>query len=724
MDGATHVTSVDWLWLIPFMPLLGAAVLGLTGASLQRAYGKKAVSVVACGSMAVSSAVTLGYFFFALLPAPADQRYLYTNFFPMLAIGKLHAEMAFAMDPLGGTMACVVTVIGTAIHVYSTAYMHEEPSTWRYFCYLNLFCFSMLLLVLGDNFLVMFFGWEGVGLCSYLLIGFWYTDLEKAKAGMKAFVVNRVGDWGFLCGLLVLFWGLAGIWGQVGATPSLTFRDLHDQIAQIGGGALAQALTEPIWLGGGIAFWACIGFFLGACGKSAQIPLYVWLPDAMAGPTPVSALIHAATMVTAGVYMVARLNFLFAISPGASTVVACVGAATALFAATIGFFQHDIKKVLAYSTVSQLGYMFIGVGVGAYWAGIYHLFTHAFFKACLFLGSGSVIHAMHWVHHRHGQGHGHGHAPDPRDAPDPADPQDMRNMGGLAKLMPSTRWTYLLACIAIAGLPVMSGYYSKDAILYAAFNARHLLVPGKLIWAAGLLGAGCTAFYMFRSYFMTFHGRAPTREHLEHVHESPRAMTFVLWFLAGGAFFALFLGLPPHPVFAHFLHHVAPTVAEHHSLALELALGLVSVSAAGAGIWLAYALYFDGARSQERLAALRVRFDAIHRVVYAKYFVDEGYQAAVIDPTVDVSRDLARFDLSVIDWAVNFVGAVSRFVSRIGGWLDFWIVDGLVNLLADRTLSAGQRVRRAQTGRINNYAYVAVAGAVVLLLVTYMGSKQ
>jgi NADH-quinone oxidoreductase subunit L len=703
------------LFLIPLFPLLGAAILGILGATLQRRFGKRAVSAIAVGVMAAASAVAVYNFCFRLLPQPEEARGLGDHVFAMIRVGALKVDMAFSMDQLGGVMALVVTLIGTAIHVYSTGYMHDEPSYWRYFAYLNLFCFAMLLLVLSDNFILMFFGWEGVGLCSYLLIGFWYTDVAKARAGMKAFVVNRVGDWGFVSGLLILFWGLY----SAGLEPTVVFRELREQIARP---ELRDALLGQHFLGAGLVTVACIGFFVGAMGKSAQIPLYVWLPDAMAGPTPVSALIHAATMVTAGVYMVARLNFLFALSPVAMTVVASVGALTALFAATIGFFQYDIKKVLAYSTVSQLGYMFIGVGVGAYWAGIYHLFTHAFFKACLFLGSGSVIHGMHWVHHRHG--HGPSDPRGARRAPDPADPQDMRNMGGLATLMPSTRWTYLIACLAIAGIPGLSGFFSKDAILYAAFTNPHTLVPGPLLWAIGWIGAGCTAFYMFRSYYMTFRFREPSDEHKKHVHESPRAMTWVLWFLAGGAVLASVLGLPRHPAFAAWLAPVTEVAErvlgpETHHLGLEVGLALLSVGIAVAGILLARFFYADGAREARR-DALRARWDRIHRVLFDKYYVDEAYQATAIRGTLSLSRGLGWFDLHVVDWAVNAMATLGRGLARAGGLIDLYIVDGLVNLVADSTLQAGRKVRRVQTGRINNYAYVVVAGAVALLFVTYL----
>src|SRR5438270_860538 len=424
--------------------------------------------------------------------------------------GALKVDLSFGIDPLGMVMTMIVTHVATLIHVYSVGYMADEPSYWRFFFWLNLFVFAMLLLVMGSNFLVMFFGWEGVGLCSWGLIAFWYTDLEKANAGFKAFIVNRFGDFGFIIGLFILFWSLSGSWsssgkylperrlsGRVLGTfaeparlsqngvrlgPTVEFRELRNQVVDEKSGVAERLSHMQLW-GVPVLALICILFFVGAAGKSAQIPLYVWLPDAMAGPTPVSALIHAATMVTAGVYMVARLNFLFALSSAAMSVVACIGVLTALFAASIGFFQYDIKIVLAYSTVSQLGFMFIGVGVGAYWAGIFHLMTHAFFKACLFLGSGSVILACHHE-------------------------QDMRKMGGLSKYTPITRWTYLAACWAIAGFPFASGFYSKDEILWKAWTAGGLSTPwiGHAIYVVGAIAALGTSFYMFRSYYMTFTG--------------------------------------------------------------------------------------------------------------------------------------------------------------------------------------------------------------------------
>src|SRR5229473_7865365 len=537
------VVEVGYLWLIPFFPLLGFAINAALGHLIQRRFGKKYVSYIAVGAMTLSFLTAVAAWI-QMIGLPGSERYLVNFLWNLFTAGDVQANLSFALDPLSMMMTLIITFIGTLIHIYSIGYMADDPAYWRFFCYLNLFVFSMLLLVMGDNFALMFFGWEGVGLCSYLLIGFWYEDIEKAKAAVKAFVTNRVGDFGFVLGLFLLFWALGGSWvetkggippresrwamgdpaykpreatgtfyesdGSLSAAnpattwenylkdpgaaaskdgirvgPTLTFRELRDQLA-VDATGMRKRLTGMTFFG--IPLLALVGIllFVGATAKSAQIPLYVWLPDAMAGPTPVSALIHAATMVTAGVYMVARLNFLFALSTTAMTVIALTGAATAMFAATIGFVQNDIKKVLAYSTVSQLGFMFIGVGVGAYWAGVYHLLTHAFFKACLFLGSGSVILGCHHE-------------------------QDMRKMGGLKQFMPITAKTYWYACVAIAGFPLIAnGFFSKDEILWKAFDSgSNMLDPsiGKIIWVIGWLTACGTSFYMWRSYYMTFTGK-------------------------------------------------------------------------------------------------------------------------------------------------------------------------------------------------------------------------
>jgi NADH-quinone oxidoreductase subunit L len=791
--------SVKWLWLIPLFPFVGAVINGLFGKKLQDKYGKAAVHTIAIGMMACAAIVAVAAFV-KLLGLPAHQRFLLDSVFPMIHIGKFNVDMAFAIDPLSGMMALIITLIGTGIHVYSTGYMSEEPAYWRFFCYLNLFVFSMLLLVLGDSFIMMFFGWEGVGLCSYLLIGFWYKEKKNATAGMKAFVVNRVGDFGFVVGLFFLFWGLGGSWSAIngkyypdvaeGATaaryevvvthepgahhaeklehhgarhvqvevgPTVVFRELRNQLAITaanGERPLADELLKKTVWGIPLVFLIGLCLFIGATGKSAQLPLYVWLPDAMAGPTPVSALIHAATMVTAGVYMIARLNFLFVMSPGAMTVVATVGALTALFAATIGLFQYDIKKVLAYSTVSQLGFMFIGVGVGAYWAGAFHLLTHACFKACLFLGSGSVIHGMHHLtHHRehaahqHGHGdeahgeHGHDdHAPKPlRDArlhADPLDPQDMRNMGGLAALMPKTRWTYLIACWAIAGFPFAAGFYSKDEILWKAFSNHSTIIPGAVIWFIGLIAATCTSFYMFRSYYMTFFNKPPSAEHKEHVHESPASITSVLMVLAaasiligpllgwpvlfGGAHNPLFLEHWLEPVTNLSEHFLTGSRhwAENHTL--ELVFMAISIGVATLGWFVARSLYMNAAATEARLEAMKVRYARVHSLIFDKYRVDELYDRTVIRGFTQLARGLSWFDKHAVDGVVNLMGVLSKGAAWIGGAIDTYLVDGAVNGVADLLLEGGRRVRRVQTGRINNYVLGVVVGIIILVVITAM----
>jgi NADH-quinone oxidoreductase subunit L len=589
------------------------------------------------------------------------------------------------------------------------------------------------------------------------LISFWYDDLAKAKAGMKAFVVNRIGDFGFILGLFALLWGLGGSWvdspkdsrlhrdhyQQVSGFaplrgvaderpsregllvgPTVSFKELHDQMAVESTGVLDHLKTSTFF-GFHLIAVICILFFVGATGKSAQLPLYVWLPDAMAGPTPVSALIHAATMVTAGVYMVARLNFLFALSPVAMTLVACTGAATALFAATIGFFQYDIKKVLAYSTVSQLGFMFIGVGVGAFWAGSYHLLTHAFFKACLFLASGSVILACHHE-------------------------QDMRKMGGLRHYTPLTRWTYALACIAISGFPVMSGFFSKDEILWKAFTTENLLAPwiGQLIAVIGLITAGGTSFYMWRSYYLTFwageykggaaaHGHGAAHEAEEEEpgdhgaatpHESPAVMTYVLVALAAGAFLASFLGIPKawtgsDPLLEKFLEPVTSLSAPwlhftEYGVATDLAFMLISVSIATLGWSFARQLYQSG--DNPLPAQLLQRFPRTHTLIFNKYYVDEIYAATVIRLVMITKDLLGWFDGAIVDGLVNLAARIIKVVGMVDGAIDKYFVDGLVNLLSNAILAGGQGLRRIQTGRLENYLFGALAGALAFVAVNYL----
>ena len=478
------------LWLIPFFPLLGSIINGLLG--------KRIKSEKVIGGFA-----TLLVFFSFLVACQNFFRLLGDNvktheivIFSWMSVGDLQIDWGFLLDPLSAVMILVVTGVGTLIHLYSIGYMHGEEGYYRFFSYMNLFAFAMLMLVLGSNALVMFVGWEGVGLCSYLLIGYYIDKQSAGDAAKKAFVVNRIGDFGFLCGLFVLYWtlGSKGVW-------TFNFVEIAENAHLLESGGLIVTVVT-------------LCFFLGACGKSAQIPLFTWLPDAMEGPTPVSALIHAATMVTAGVYMIGRMNILFAMAPSTMMTIAIVGAATAFFAATIGLAQNDIKRVLAYSTVSQLGYMFLAMGVGAFSAGIFHLMTHAFFKACLFLGSGSVIHGLHHAYH-------HAHLHD--------DPQDMRNMGGLRKKMPITFITFLVSTIAISGIPLFSGFFSKDEILWWSFGSTR---GHWLLWVFGALAAAMTAFYMFRLVFMTFFGEQKTDARAkDHIPESPLTITIPLMVL-------------------------------------------------------------------------------------------------------------------------------------------------------------------------------------------------
>jgi NADH-quinone oxidoreductase subunit L len=742
LQAAAHATgplpthAAGYLWLIPFLPLVGAVINATMGARLQRRFGKGLVHVIGVGTVALSFVVAC-IAFVQMWGLPPEHRFLQNTVWNAFTAGKVSVDLGFALDPLSMMMALAVTFISALIHVFSIGYMADEPSYWRFFAYMNLFVFSMLLLVMGDNFVLMFFGWEGVGLCSYLLIAFWYTDPQKAAAGMKAFITNRFGDFGFVVGVFLLFWALGGAWQQApdGKTkyvetdahaaayvaaargegqgvphveigPTLNFRLLRDQIVNTDTG-VAEKLKAQKMFGFGILGVIGILLFVGAMGKSAQLPLHVWLPDAMAGPTPVSALIHAATMVTAGVYLVARLNFLFALSATAMGWVALIGALTALFAASIGFFQYDIKKVLAYSTVSQLGFMFIGVGVGAYWAGAYHLLTHAFFKATLFLCSGSVILACHHE-------------------------QDMRKMGGLGKPMPITRWTYLVACFAIAGFPWASGFYSKDEILWKAFTQeglKFLGMPmpylGQLIYLIGIVAATGTSFYMFRSYYMTFSGEYRGHGHRHLPKESPLSITLVLVALATGAVLAAVIGIPyawtgHAPLLEHWLEPALPAIVHfaEKSHATEYLFQLIGVSVGVIGWVAARALYKDG-RSQVP-ARLLLRWKRAWTVVYNKYYVDEIYQATILRGSVGFARLCSWFDKYIIDGLVNLAGAIARVAAELDGAIDRYIVDGAVNLVAGATLAAGRGLRRLQTGRIQTYLYGALAGAIAIVFLNFL----
>ncbi len=633
------------LWIIPALPLAAVLVNLAVGHRL----GRRAINWLACGAVGLSLlAAARAVLRLAALPEAQRATGIVEHAYTWMRVGGFSASVSFLLDPLSSVMVLVVTGVGFLIHVYSTGYMGHDPDYRRFFLYLNLFTFAMLTLVLADNFLLMFVGWEGVGLCSYLLIGFWYEKQSATDAGKKAFIVNRIGDFGFLLGMFAL----------VGFTGTLRYASVFEMAPTVfaAGGAAITAVTLLL--------------FLGATGKSAQIPLYTWLPDAMEGPTPVSALIHAATMVTAGVYMVARTHVLFQLAPVSLEVVAWIGAATALFAATIGLAQNDIKRVLAYSTVSQLGYMFMACGVGAFTAGIFHLMTHAFFKALLFLGAGSVIHGL-------------------------SDEQDLRRMGGLAGKLPWTHFTMLMATLAIAGIPPFAGFFSKDEILSAAFGSGHVAV-----WAVGLAGAALTAFYMFRLYILTFRG-APrlSQEAAHHVHESPPSMIVPLFVLAvlsvigglvgpplmeGGHPFARWLA----PVFASGAHEGAHAAAHEIPVAVEWGLILLSVAVAALGILGAFRAYLW---SPETGTRLRERLAGVHRALLNKYWVDELYDAIAVRPVHGLAQAFWRFwDTKVVDGAVNGVGYALEGVSAI--------------------------LRLFQTGFVGTYALFFTLGVAALLL--------
>jgi len=774
--GLTQSTEFSLLWLIPFFPLVGAAINGLFGAKLLRKMGPGINHGIAILAPTLSFIVTM-LAMSTLLGLGPEERALSVNLFPFIHVGFFDSDMAFWFDPLSATLTCIITFIGTLIHVYSVGYMDGdsyESTPWRFFCYLNLFMAAMLTLVLGDNLLVMFIGWEGVGLCSYLLISFWYKEKANAVAGMKAFVVNRVGDFGFVIASALLFWGTMGSYSagaeagykqgdfmghevaqverlkldeqsRVGIRhrneimpASLRFDAIRARVQSDKASWEENSPSAKTFWGVPLVLIICIFFFVGAAGKSAQIPLYVWLPDAMAGPTPVSALIHAATMVTAGVYMVARMNFLFSLSPTAMTIVTVVGALTAFFAATIGLFQYDIKKVLAYSTVSQLGYMFIGVGTGAYWAGVYHLLTHAVFKACLFLGSGSVILGCHHE-------------------------QDMRKMGGLKKYMPITHWTYFFSCIAITTAPfffLSNGFFSKDEILWKAFDAQFLLVPGSLIWFIGWLGAGMTSFYMWRSYYMTFTGEYRGGEsdhghqddhgaddhhghHGGEPHESPRTMTWVLVILAAAIIPTSILGLWPllgdmipafkEPIFEHWLHPVVGHATESLDWWSKTAdkhdLHFWEFTLAGASVawtlltWFVARLMYKDAKSTlpERLLhhpspLLRKPYE----LIYNKYRIDEFYDVMIVQRTRQWGRVLYSFDQKIIDGVVNFFGLFGRAIGNIEGMIDTFIVDGMVNGVANGIGALGKILRRTQTGRLQTYLAGSIVGVITLVFLNYV----
>jgi len=669
------------LWLIPLLPAIGAALNGLAGI---RAFGRRTAGAVATAAILAAFAVSV-FAYVDLLGRPVDGRLhevTLGTWIPQLPLrlasgelGSFAATWGLRLDALSALMLLVVTGIGSVIHVYATGYMAGEPRGGyaRFFAYLNLFCAFMVLLVLGSNFLVMFAGWEGVGLASYLLIGFHYEKTSAADAGKKAFLTNRVGDWGFLLGILLV----SVTFGTV------DFREVASMVAALPSGVHVGAISA-----------ICVCLFIGATGKSAQLPLHVWLPDSMEGPTPVSALIHAATMVTAGVYMVARNAALFSHAPEVMAVISVVGIATAFVAASIALVQPDIKRVLAYSTVSQFGYMFTALGLGGFASAVFHLMTHAFFKALLFLSSGSVIHAT-------------------------GGEQDMRRMGGLRKYLPITYVTMLVGTLAIAGVPPLSGFFSKDGILTRAFFGN------RAIWLVALVTALLTAFYMYRLVALTFLGEdrsgADPDDPLRHVpRESPAVMTIPLQVLSVGSIVAGFVGVPAalfgSSAIARFLAPVFPATGlgggghgstPGPSTAVELGLMALSVAVAVAGLLLAWRLIEVQPGAAERMAR---RWPRVHALLLGRYFVDELYAATVIRGTVASARGLWRLDTGLVDGLVNGSGKLTLITAWFSGLTDRTVVDRLVNLAGAMIREAGLAARRLQSGLVQNYALLMLFG--------------
>lgn len=642
------------LFLIPFLPLLGAIISGLFAlyySHKENGANDKTIAYISC-FMPILSSILAFFYFYKLHGLPEDNRFIISNLFTWISSGNLNINFELLLDPLSAVMIIIVTFVGSLIHIYSVGYMDKDRGFARYFSYLNLFTFSMLMLVLSKNLVVMFLGWEGVGLCSYLLIGFWFTDREKAIAGNKAFIVNRIGDLGFLLGIFLIFWTL-----QSSTTQALDFLVIKE-----------NANLIPL----GTVTIITLLLFMGAIGKSAQIPLHVWLPDAMAGPTPVSALIHAATMVTAGIFMVARMNFLYSLAPLTLTLIAIVGVATAFFAATVAITQNDIKKILAYSTVSQLGYMFLGVGVGAYSAGMFHLFTHAFFKALLFLGAGSIIHAM-------------------------SQEQNIWKMGGLWSKMKVTAITFLVATLAISGIPPFAGFFSKDEILWKVWESGNII-----IYAIALITAGITAFYMARLFFVVFFGETKTEDKhtLEHIHESPKTMTIPLIILAIGSALVGFLGIPHISLFEKWLEPVFEThstswtsIVTPHQLVgtQEYILMILSVAVALVGILLAYSFYITKKETPETL--LQNNFvKKLYNFSLNKWFFDEMYEKFIIKPLM--------------------------FVSEWGLWkfFDNIIIDGLINGSSKLYYCFSDGLKEIQTGKVRYYAYAMMVGIFVMFV--------
>jgi NADH-quinone oxidoreductase subunit L len=622
--------------LIPLFPLLGFIINGFFGKKISKGLSGTIASLAVLASFIVSLLI------FIDLKEHHEITSQTVNLFAWINSDTLHIPFEFLVDPLSSWFLLIITGIGFLIHIYSIGYMHDDEGFSRFFTYLNLFVFFMLLLVLGNNYLIMFVGWEGVGLCSYLLIGFWFKNTAYNNAAKKAFIMNRIGDLGFLLGIILIF---------------VTFGSItYSEVFSAAGSGSSSTVTAIALL-----------LFVGAMGKSAQLPLYTWLPDAMAGPTPVSALIHAATMVTAGIYMIVRSNVFYSMSDFASEVVAIVGVTTALFAATIGLFQNDIKKVLAYSTVSQLGLMFLGLGVGAYSSSVFHVTTHAFFKALLFLGAGSVIHAM-------------------------GGEQDMRKMGGLKKALPITFITMLIGTIAISGIPPFSGFFSKDEIL------AHTYEHSPVLWFFGMLASMLTAFYMFRLLYLTFYRKfRGTHEQEHHLHESPKSMTIPLVVLAILSVVGGLIGLPEFWDLPNFMHHHLDPIIMHKNPSVlnhtkEWMLMGIAVVAAGATIFFAYMVYI---KNQILPEAKDENLKGIKKVIYNKYYVDEIYDMIITKPLNAISELFYKF-------------------------FDKQVIDGLVNGVGSAVIGISSVVRKAQTGHIGVYIFSMVLGIILILFYSFI----
>ncbi len=634
---------IKLIWLVPLFPLIGFLIISLLNKKLPTTVASIIANLAILASFGVSIAI------FAALKTAAPDNVSHTIvLFDWISAGTLKTTLSFLVDPLSSLMLLIITGIGALIHLYSAGYMHHDEGHNKFFSYLNLFIFFMMLLVLGSNYLVMFVGWEGVGLCSYLLIGFWFKNINYSNAARKAFIMNRIGDLGFLLGIILIFVTFG----------SIEFSDVFSQLTN--GSSVAK--DQPVIIA------ITLLLFVGAMGKSAQLPLFTWLPDAMAGPTPVSALIHAATMVTAGIYMIARSNILYTLAPFTLEIVAIIGLATALFAATIGLVQNDIKKVLAYSTVSQLGFMFLALGLGSYTSAMFHVTTHAFFKALLFLGAGSVIHAV-------------------------SGEQDIRNMGGLKKHLPITFLTFAVGTFAISGFPPFSGFFSKDEIL------AHAFAHNKVYWLLGLVASMMTTFYMFRLFFVTFFGEfRGTKEQLVHLHESPKTMTIPLIVLGALSIVGGLMGIPEAlhgshmlkqflaPVFAASDLRILPHVISHETEYMLMAIAVLTIVIL---IFVARAKYVKNA---EVPVPEGEKLSAPHKLLYNKYYVDELYDTLFVKP---------------IAWLSKQFHAI----------VELKFIDSIVNSLGNLVVWCGSTLRLAQTGNIGVYLLIMVLSAILILFI-------